>query len=57
MVRYAEGDNIMIVALDKREDIIDKEIINEFEAKEKKDEVKFIDSNEIINMIKKAPLL
>ena len=34
------------------EDIIDKQIINEYEAKEKKGKVKFIDSNEILKMIK-----
>ena len=30
------------------EDIIDKQIINEFEAKEKTGKIKFIDSNKII---------
>jgi len=34
------------------EDIIDKQIINEYEIKEKKDKIKFVDSNEIMKMIK-----
>ena len=34
------------------EDIIDKEVINEFESKENKGAVKFIDSNEVLNTIK-----
>ena len=31
------------------EDIIDKQIIHEFETKEKKDKIKFVDSRDIIN--------
>jgi hypothetical protein len=34
------------------EDIIDKQVIDEYEAKEKAGEIKFIDSDEIMNMIK-----
>ena len=34
------------------EDIIDKEVISDFEAREKKGEVKFIDSEVIIRKIK-----
>ena len=34
------------------EDIIDKQLINEFEAKEKNGRVKFIDSTEIVKMLK-----
>jgi len=34
------------------EDIIDRQAINNYEAKEKKGEVKFVDSNEVIKMIK-----
>ena len=34
------------------EDIIDKEVISDFEAREKKGEVKFIDSEEIIKKMK-----
>ena len=33
------------------EDIIDRQIINEYEAKEKKGKVKFVDSNKIVKMI------
>ena len=35
------------------EDIIDKRIIDEYETKEKKGEVKFTNSDEIIRMIEK----
>jgi len=34
------------------EDIIDRQAINNYESKEKKGEVKFVDSNEVIKMIK-----
>ena len=34
------------------EDLIDKQMINEFETKEKKEKVKFVDSREIVNSIK-----
>ena len=34
------------------EDIIDKQFINEYETKEKKGKIKFVDSNEIISKIK-----
>jgi len=34
------------------EDIIDKKVITDYETREKKGEIKFVDSNEIINMIK-----
>ena len=34
------------------EDIIDKQIISEYEAKEKKEGINFIDANDIMNMIK-----
>ena len=33
------------------EDIIDKQVITEYEAKEKSGGVKFIDSNEIMNIL------
>jgi hypothetical protein len=35
------------------EDIIDRQVIGEYETKEKNGETHFFDSNEIINMIKK----
>ena len=38
------------------EDIIDKQIINEYERKEKNGKAKFIDSGEILNMIKTGKL-
>ena len=34
------------------EDIIDKQIIHEYEKKEKKGKVKFIDANEIVKILK-----
>jgi hypothetical protein len=33
------------------EDIIDKQIITEYETREKNDDVKFVDSNDIMNML------
>ena len=35
------------------EDITDKRVITEFETKEKKGKIKFVDSDEIINLIKR----
>ncbi|MCL2381266.1 MAG: DUF6290 family protein [Treponema sp.] len=49
---YYEQDRSALIKYSLKElyeDIIDKEAINEFEAKEKKGEVRFIDSSEIIN--------
>ncbi|MCL2477902.1 MAG: hypothetical protein FWF22_00265 [Treponema sp.] len=36
----------------ERDDIIDKEIISDFEKKEKKNEIKFIDSEVVLKKIK-----
>ena len=36
------------------EDVIDKQVISEFEEKQKKGEVQFIDANQIITMIKNS---
>ena len=36
------------------EDIIDKQIIGDFEKREKNGKVKFIDSNKIMNMLKRG---
>jgi hypothetical protein len=33
------------------EDIIDKQVITEYETREKNSEVKFVDSNDIMNML------
>jgi len=44
MVKYAED----------YEDIIDKQVITDYETKEKNGETKFVDSSDIINMIKKT---
>jgi len=41
----------MAVIKELYEDIIDNQIIAEFETREKNSEVKFVDSNEIINML------
>ena len=45
MIKYEED-------IVKYEDIINRQAINNYEAKEKKGEVKFVDSNEVIKMIK-----
>jgi len=53
---YYEQDKSSLIKYSLKElyeDIIDKQIINEYETKEKKGKIKFIDSNEVINMIKK----
>jgi len=53
---YYEQDKSSLIKFSLKElyeDIIDKQIVNEYEAKEKKGKIKFVDSNEIINMIKK----
>ena len=53
---YYEQDKSSLIKYSLKElyeDIIDRQIINKYETKEKKGEVKFIESNEIINMIKK----
>ena len=52
---YYEQDKSSLIKFSLKElyeDIIDKQIINEYETKEKKGKIKFVDSNEIINMIK-----
>ena len=54
---YYEQDKSSLIKYSLKElyeDIIDKKIINEYEAKEKKGKIKFVDSNEIlINILKK----
>ena len=52
---YYEQDKSSLIKYSLKElyeDIADKQIINQFEAKEKNSKVKFIDSNEIVDMIK-----
>ena len=52
---YYEQDKSSLIKYSLKElyeDIIDKKFINEFERKEKKGKVKFVDSNEIIKVIK-----
>ena len=52
---YYEQDKSSLIKFSLKElyeDIIDKQIINEYETKEKKGKIKFVDSNDIINMIK-----
>ena len=54
---YYEQDKSALIKYSLKElyeDIIDKQIINEFEAKEKKDDLKFVDSDDILKMIKKT---
>jgi hypothetical protein len=49
---YYEQDKSSLIKYSLKElyeDIIDKQIITEYEAKEESSEVKFVDSNEILN--------
>jgi hypothetical protein len=51
---YYEQDKSSLIKYSLKElyeDIIDKQIVTEYEKKEKNSEVKFVDSNEIINML------
>jgi Arc/MetJ-type ribon-helix-helix transcriptional regulator len=53
---YYEQDKSSLIKYSLKElyeDIKDKQIINEFEKKEKKGKTKFVDSDEIIKIIKK----
>ena len=53
---YYEQDKSALIKYSLKElyeDIIDKQIINEFETKEKKGKTKFVNSDEIFKMIKK----
>jgi predicted transcriptional regulator len=52
---YYEQDRSSLIKYSLKElyeDIIDRQIINEYEAKEKNGEINFIGSNEIMNIIK-----
>jgi hypothetical protein len=52
---YYEQDKSALIKYSLKElyeDIIDKETINEYEAKEKKGKVRFVDSNDIIKIVK-----
>jgi Arc/MetJ-type ribon-helix-helix transcriptional regulator len=51
---YYEQDRSSLIKYSLKElyeDIIDRQIINEYEIKEKNGEINFTDSNEIINMV------
>jgi len=51
---YYERDKSALIKYSLKqlyEDIIDKQTIDDYEAKEKNAEVKFVDSNEILRMI------
>jgi len=53
---YYEQDKSSLIKYSLKElyeDIIDNQIITEFETREKNGEVKFVDSNDIINMLQK----
>jgi hypothetical protein len=55
LVDYYEQDKSSLLKYSLKElyeDIIDKQVIDEYEAKEKIEKIKFIDSGEIMNMIK-----
>jgi predicted transcriptional regulator len=52
---YYEQDKSSLIKYSLKElyeDIVDKQIINEYETKEKKGKVKFVESKEIMNIIK-----
>jgi predicted DNA-binding protein len=52
---YYEQDKSSLIKYSLKElyeDIVDKQIINEYKSKEKKGKVKFVESKEIINIIK-----
>jgi len=51
---YYEQDKSSLIKYSLKElyaDIIDRQIINEYEKKEKNGKINFIDSNEIMNMV------
>jgi hypothetical protein len=51
---YYEQDKSSLIKYSLKElyeDIIDKQVIADYETKEKNGEVKFVDSNEIMNML------
>jgi len=51
---YYEQDKSSLIKYSLKElyeDIIDKKIITEYETREKNGEVKFVDSNDIMNML------
>jgi hypothetical protein len=55
LMDYYEQDKSSLLKYSLKElyeDIIDKEIIDEYEAKEKNGKIKFIDTSIIMNMIK-----
>jgi hypothetical protein len=52
---YYEQDKSSLIKYSLKElfeDIIDKQVIREYETREKNEEINFVDSNEIIHMIK-----
>ena len=55
LANYYEQDKSSLIKYSLRElyeDLMDRQVILEYEVKEKKGEINFIDSNEIIKMIK-----
>jgi hypothetical protein len=51
---YYEQDKSSLIKYSLKElyeDIIDKQIITEYEKREKNDEMKFVESNDIMNML------
>ena len=55
LANYYEQDKSSLIKFSLKElyeDIVDRQIINDFEAKEKKGKVQFVESDEIVNMIK-----
>jgi hypothetical protein len=53
---YYEQDKSSLIKYSLKElyeDIIDKQMITEYETREKKGEVKFVDSKDIMNMLQK----
>ena len=57
---YYEQDKSSLIKYSLKElyeDIIDNHFINEHETKEEKGKIKFVDSNEIIDMIKTKKII
>ena len=55
LANYYERDKSSLIKFSLKElyeDIVDRQIINDFEAKEKKGKVQFVDSNKIMNKLK-----
>jgi hypothetical protein len=55
---YYEQDRSSLIKYSLKElyeDIIDKQVITEYETREKDGKVEFVDSNDIMSMLRRAP--